>query len=1007
MPTTTTLYVQYFELTRKHMAENSHKSLVLLQVGAFYEMYNCSCISGKNNPSLANHVPEVCELLGLNLSVKYQRVSMSGAFYNIQMGGFILSQLERYLPILTSAGYTVPVYDQEYNGKNTPRNLSTIYSAGTYFQNDELRLSNHILCAWIYLTNKKDKVHMGVATMDTTTAKTSIAEFTRDYHHQPTTYDDIERSISIYRPSEIILIGNLPSSLLNDIAQFTTATRPTLHIKSTFCGDEAYDEPATKCDKQTQQLAIVSHFFPKINAQTFFSEYAMYPIATQAFCYLLNFVQIHNARLVSDMEPPDRNKNDQRLVLANNCLEQLNIIDRHDTHLSGTNGRKSNVRSLITLLDECITPIGQREFRFLLQNPTTNEDALQESYALTEHLLNYTEAPRTNRSLLGNDYTQSIREYLFNMRDIEHFKVKANLAKTAPSDFAILDGNLKSTIKLLEFIKNDNVLNDYIEKTCDNTRDKMIESFTEIRAFLNTYLNIDECAQETSAYFTKNVFKTGHFPHLDEKQEMLTHADAKIKCIHEHLNGLIGKTEKKSRDSSFVKLNVTDKTPMTMSLTKRRTDILKNAIAKEPPTAFIKYEAAEQQHELEIDMSLFSYRPKSHIKESEMVIVHPELEKQCHGLFDAKETMVSTLRDVFAELVKMCVAKFKLDVLVRLIRHIDVAQCKAYVARRRNLCKPTICTQSDSFVRIEGLRHCLVENVQTDETYVCNDVALGQDLGFLLYGTNAVGKTCLIKAVGMAVIMAQAGLYVPCTSMTYSPFQYLFTRIVNRDDLFKGMSTFAMEMSELRTILNLCNNRSLVLGDELCSGTENTSAISIFVAGLETLIAARSCFIFATHFHELKDIKEVKALPNLGMKHMRVYYDAEADRLVYNRKLEEGSGDAMYGLEVCRSLALPNAFLERAHAIRVGLTEHSTLAPSVMQQKTSRYSDKKLMGMCQMCKKTRATETHHIVPQKDAVDGYVTTADGSVFPKDHPANLMPICKDCHKKETRKMAKRIN
>ena len=138
---------------------------------------------------------------------------------------------------------------------------------------------------------------------------------------------------------------------------------------------------------------------------------------------------------------------------------------------------------------------------------------------------------------------------------------------------------------------------------------------------------------------------------------------------------------------------------------------------------------------------------------------------------------------------------------------------------------------------------------------------------------------------------------------------------------------------------------------------------------------------------------------------MRVYYDAEADRLVYNRKLEEGSGDAMYGLEVCRSLALPNAFLERAHAIRVGLTEHSTVAPSVMQQKTSRYSDKKLMGMCQMCKKAKATETHHIVPQKDAKDGYVTTADGSVFPRDHPANLMPICKDCHKKETRKMAKK--
>ena len=87
----------------------------------------------------------------------------------------------------------------------------------------------------------------------------------------------------------------------------------------------------------------------------------------------------------------------------------------------------------------------------------------------------------------------------------------------------------------------------------------------------------------------------------------------------------------------------------------------------------------------------------------------------------------------------------------------------------------------------------------------------------------------------MAVVMAQAGLYVPCASMTYRRTTPS-SRIINRDDLFRGLSTFAMEMAELRTILLMNDRKSLILGDELCSGTENVSAISIFVAGLEQFV---------------------------------------------------------------------------------------------------------------------------------------------------------------------------
>ena len=177
-------------------------------------------------------------------------------------------------------------------------------------------------------------------------------------------------------------------------------------------------------------------------------------------------------------------------------------------------------------------------------------------------------------------------------------------------------------------------------------------------------------------------------------------------------------------------------------------------------------------------------------------------------------------------------------------------------------------------------------------------------------------KRAFIKSIGIATIMAQAGLYVPCSSFRYLPYNYIFTRILGNDNIFKGLSTFAVEMSELRTILKQSNQNSLILGDELCSGTESTSALSIFAAGLERLHEIGSSFIFATHFHEILDYREIRSLDKMKVYHMSVIFDRERNTLVYDRRLREGGGEAMYGLEVCKSLDLPDQFLDRAYQIR-------------------------------------------------------------------------------------------
>ena len=325
---------------------------------------------------------------------------------------------------------------------------------------------------------------------------------------------------------------------------------------------------------------------------------------------------------------------------------------------------------------------------------------------------------------------------------------------------------------------------------------------------------------------------------------------------------------------------------------------------------------------------------------------------------------------------------------------------KAYLAKKFNYCMPVIDNSAkQSFLRAKDIRHILIENLQEDETYVPNDIELGIDTkqnGMLLYGTNAVGKSSLIRSIGICVIMAQAGLFVPCSEFIYKPYKSIFTRILGNDNLFKGLSTFAVEMSELRTILNNATKNSLVLGDELCSGTETTSATSIFMAGIIQLHNRESSFIFATHFHEITNESRLKILTNLSFKHMAVYYDAKTDCLIYDRKLQYGPGISMYGLEVCKSLHLPNDFLELANNIR----KERSNDKSILSRQPTRYNRKKLKGKCERCGE-EAVDVHHLVPQKLAnKDGFIKT-----FHKNHKANIMNLCKSCHNKETKNNTKK--
>ena len=288
----------------------------------------------------------------------------------------------------------------------------------------------------------------------------------------------------------------------------------------------------------------------------------------------------------------------------------------------------------------------------------------------------------------------------------------------------------------------------------------------------------------------------------------------------------------------------------------------------------------------------------------------------------------------------------------------------------------------------KDIRHPIVECVQTEIEYVPNDVSLSED-GILLFGTNACGKSTLMKSIGLTIIMAQAGFFVPCSQLKYSPYTQIFTRILNNDNIFKRQSSFAVEMSELRGILKRADKNSLVLGDELCSGTETTSALSIVSAGLKTLSDLKCSFVFTSHLHQLMDIHLVKSIQTLKIYHLKIEYDSEKDLLIYKRKLEEGSGPAIYGLEVCRALDLGSEFISLARKIQMEITNTSD---TLVNDKLSNYNSDIVMDICQICL-DKSEHTHHIKEQNEADSNGIIDHHH----KNITHNLVPLCEPCHHK----------
>jgi len=246
---------------------------------------------------------------------------------------------------------------------------------------------------------------------------------------------------------------------------------------------------------------------------------------------------------------------------------------------------------------------------------------------------------------------------------------------------------------------------------------------------------------------------------------------------------------------------------------------------------------------------------------------------------------------------------------------IDVLAGFAYTAARRGYVRPEVDTGFG--LEIVGGRHPVVETMMPTEQFIPNDIRLDPSARvMILTGPNMAGKSTVLRQVGLIVLLAQIGSFVPAAEARIGLVDRIFTRVGASDNLVRGQSTFMVEMSETAAILHCATARSLVLLDEIGRGTSTWDGLSVATAATEFLhdrIGAKT--IFATHYHELTRLAD--RLP--GLVNFNVAVHEEHDQIVFLRRLLPGGADRSYGVEVARLAGLPKTVVARARELLLQL----------------------------------------------------------------------------------------
>lgn len=291
--------------------------------------------------------------------------------------------------------------------------------------------------------------------------------------------------------------------------------------------------------------------------------------------------------------------------------------------------------------------------------------------------------------------------------------------------------------------------------------------------------------------------------------------------------------------------------------------------------------------------------------------INPLLKEKEKIILSSEEKIINLEYELFISIRDKCLEYIRdIQEIAKIISEIDVLSTFSIICSKYNYVRPII--NDDNVVNIIESRHPVVEAFIKEE-YVPNDIVMDENTNILLItGPNMAGKSTYMRQLGIIVIMAQIGCFIPAKSGTLPIFDKIFTRIGASDDLVSGESTFMVEMTEAGNAITNATRKSLILFDELGRGTATFDGMSLAQAILEYIHNNISCkTLFSTHYHELTDLEKI--LPNLKNKHVSA--KEENGNITFLHKVLDGSVDKSYGINVARLANLPNEVIDRADEI--------------------------------------------------------------------------------------------
>jgi len=303
----------------------------------------------------------------------------------------------------------------------------------------------------------------------------------------------------------------------------------------------------------------------------------------------------------------------------------------------------------------------------------------------------------------------------------------------------------------------------------------------------------------------------------------------------------------------------------------------------------------------------------------------PELKEWEDKVLGAEEKITALETRIFGELRETAARQVpRIQAVAERVATLDVLAALAEAAVRRDFVRPEV--DGGFALEVRGGRHPVVETMMPREEFIPNDVRLDHgERVMILTGPNMAGKSTVLRQVGLIVLMAQVGSFVPAHYARVGVVDRIFTRVGASDNLVRGQSTFMVEMNETAAILHGATARSLVLLDEIGRGTSTWDGLSVATATTEHLhdhVGAKT--IFATHYHELTRL----ANRLQGVVNFSVAVREVGDGIVFLRRLVAGGADRSYGVEVARLAGLPESVVARAREILLELETAAAPAPA-------------------------------------------------------------------------------